>query len=514
MITIANTGVTSVGLSLPVSLFSITIPTVTTTGTLTAVLQSQTGNTVFAAPDAMSGVPSFRSVVFNDLPSPGTNALYYIDGSGNLGASSLSLSLLVPSAEFAISGSPITNPTGTFTITKQTQVAKSVWIGPTSGGPAVPTFRTLTLSDLSPLGLTNGQVLTGVTAGAPVGKTLVAGTNMMITEMAGSFVFESMAVTAISSIGMVVPSYLSVSPATLTTSGTFTISSTSQSANRFLAGPTSGGAAVPTFRAMTYADLPSLADGQLYIGSTGMPPVPSQLTAGSLITITPGPGTSTISSTALGSVTLDMPTAVFDVMSTSGTNTQTLSVTFDTQAPNTVFAGPASGGAATPTFRTLVAADFAAAPNMAEAMGEVAGFQVSSSTITFSGVSDGTTFMEEAVQVTTLSAGAMSFDMPADGRLRYTGTATVFCHCAVTITLSSASPNQRFVLGIGHNGVAVDATKVMQETKASDDRQSTAIHGYIQMSTNDYISLYVGNMMSTTSFQLYSTNVFAMCMIV
>lgn len=360
-LTISNTGVTSVGLSLPASLFSITIPTVTTTGTLTAVLQSQAANTVFAAPDAMSGVPSFRSLVFDDLPSPGINSLYYIDGAGNLGAASLSLDLIVPASEFSVLGAPITNPTGSFVLVKQPQANHAVWIGPTTGGPTPPTFRTLGLSDLSPLGLTNGQVLTGVTGGDPVGKTLVAGMNMIITEMGGSFVFDSTAIAAISSIGMVVPSYLSVSPATLTTSGTFTISSNTQSANRFLAGPTSGGAAVPTFRAMTYADLPPLSNGQLYIGSTGMSPVPSQLTAGSLITITPGPGTSTVSSTALGSITLNMPTAVFDVMSTSGMNTQTLSVTFDTQAPNTVFAGPASGGAATPTFRPLASADLPAA---------------------------------------------------------------------------------------------------------------------------------------------------------
>lgn len=360
-LTISNTGVTSVGLSLPASLFSITMPTVTTTGTLTAVFQSQAANTVFAAPDAMSGVPSFRSLVFDDLPSPGINSLYFIDGAGNLGASSLSLDLIVPASEFSVLGAPITNPSGSFVLVKQPQANHAVWIGPTMGGPTPPTFRTLGLSDLSPLGLTNGQVLTGVTGGDPVGKTLVAGVNMIITEMAGSFVFDSTTVDAITNISMVVPSYLSVSPATLTTSGTFTISSNTQSANRFLAGPTSGPAAVPTFRTMTYADLPPLANGQLYIGSTGMAPVPSQLTAGSLITITPGPGTSTVSSTALGSITLNMPTAVFDVMSTSGMNTQTLSVTFDNQAPNTFFAGPTSGGAATPTFRPLVTADLPAA---------------------------------------------------------------------------------------------------------------------------------------------------------
>lgn len=358
-IVVANTGVTSVGLSLPLSLFSITVPSVTTTGTLTAVLQSQGANTFFAAPDGTAGTPSFRAIEFTDLPlgPGGPNSLYYVDGTGNLTSAPLSLALAAPVAEFSVSGSPITAPTGTFTLTKATQVAHSIWIGPNGGPAAQPTFRTLVLPDLSPLGLTNGQVLTGVTAGAPVGKTLVAGMNMIITEMAGSFVFDSTSVDFISNVSMTVPSYLSVSPMTLTSSGTFSITSNTQSARTFLAGPTTGPATDPAFRTITYGDLPALADGQFYIGSTGLAPMANQLTAGTLITITPGPGTSTVSSTALGTVTLNMPTAVFDVASVSAVNSLTLTVTFDTQAPNTFFAGPTSGGAATPTFRPLVTAD-------------------------------------------------------------------------------------------------------------------------------------------------------------
>lgn len=360
---LANTGVTSVGLSLPLSLFSITVPSVTTTGTLTAVLETQAANTFFAAPDGIAGQPTFRTIEFSDLPTGpgGPNSLYYVDGSGNLTSAALSLALTMPVSEFSVIGSPITSPSGTFSVAKANQVAHSVWIGPLSGPAAQPTFRTLALSDLAPLGLTTGQVLTGITAGDPVGKTLIAGTNMVITELAGSFVFDSTSLDAISNITVTVPSYLTVTPATLTTSGTFDITANAQSANRFLGGPTSGGAAVPTFRALENADLPSLADGQFFIGVTGGAPVSSQLTAGSLITITPGPGTSTVSTTALGMVTLDMPTAVFDVASASGLNTQTFTVTFDTQLANNVFAGPSSGGAMIPSFRSLVALDI---PNL------------------------------------------------------------------------------------------------------------------------------------------------------
>ena len=61
----------------------------------------------------------------------------------------------------------------------------------------------------------------------------------------------------------------------------------------------------------------------------------------------------------VGSITLNTPSSVFsnpiNFSVSSGTATGTLSL--NTQTANTVFAGPASGAVATPTFRALVAAD-------------------------------------------------------------------------------------------------------------------------------------------------------------
>lgn len=65
-ITINNTGVTSVGLSLP-AMFTVTNSPVTTTGTLTATLASQTANTIFAAPSGSAGAPTFRTLTATDL---------------------------------------------------------------------------------------------------------------------------------------------------------------------------------------------------------------------------------------------------------------------------------------------------------------------------------------------------------------------------------------------------------------------------------------------------------------
>jgi hypothetical protein len=64
--------VASVGLSLP-SMFTVANSPVTTTGTLTATLASQTANTVLAAPNGAAGAPTFRTLVSADIPTLNQN---------------------------------------------------------------------------------------------------------------------------------------------------------------------------------------------------------------------------------------------------------------------------------------------------------------------------------------------------------------------------------------------------------------------------------------------------------
>lgn len=60
--------VTSVALSLP-GIFSVSGSPVTTSGTLSATLVSQSQNLVFASPNGSAGAPTFRSLVSADIPS-------------------------------------------------------------------------------------------------------------------------------------------------------------------------------------------------------------------------------------------------------------------------------------------------------------------------------------------------------------------------------------------------------------------------------------------------------------
>jgi hypothetical protein len=68
--------VTSVGLALPGSVFSISGSPVTTTGTLTGAFVNQNANTVFAGPTSGGqNTPAFRALVGADLPNPSASTL-------------------------------------------------------------------------------------------------------------------------------------------------------------------------------------------------------------------------------------------------------------------------------------------------------------------------------------------------------------------------------------------------------------------------------------------------------
>lgn len=160
------------------------------------------GTYTFVIYDPIGRIPT---TIFPDQP-------VVTQGGGSL--TSVALSMPV---EFSVSGSPITSA-GTLTVTKANENANAVYAGPSSGGPAPPTFRALGSSDL-PAGVVSSVAI----------------------STAGSSSVLSITVTG--------------SP--ITSSGTITIPVTfvNFSANTFLAGPTTGAAAVPTARAMVAADI-------------------------------------------------------------------------------------------------------------------------------------------------------------------------------------------------------------------------------------------------------------------
>lgn len=106
-------GVTSVGLALP-NIFTVSGSPVTTTGTLTAVLATETANRIFAGPASGSAAaPTFRSIVAADLPA----LVYTVNGStGTVVISAGSLDSQSPNASaLAFSGTTLSTQSASAT---------------------------------------------------------------------------------------------------------------------------------------------------------------------------------------------------------------------------------------------------------------------------------------------------------------------------------------------------------------------------------------------------------------
>ena len=215
-------------------------------------------------------------------PDSGTSgnwiALYpQTSGSGSVTSVGLTTS---PVGMFTVTNSPITT-SGNIDLDFGTKNANTVLAGPASGGAASPSFRALVLADL-PAGVGTGTV---------------------------------------TSVAMTVPNIFAIAGSPITTTGTLAVTLATQSANLVFAGPTTGSAATPTFRALVTADLPA------------------------------GVGSGTVTSVGLSSP------SIFTVSGSPVTSSGTLSFSLNSQEPRLFFAGPLTGSPAAPTFRVIAWSD-------------------------------------------------------------------------------------------------------------------------------------------------------------
>jgi len=260
--------------------------------------------------DTTNGAASFSLQVNYSaaevLFSNQTNWLINSDQTSASGAGTVtSVGLTMPTALFAtpVVGSPITI-SGTFAPALATQSANTIFAGPSSGSLATPTFRSLVNADFP---------VSGVTAGTYNNVTV----NAQGIVTSGSNVSYG----TVTSVALTMPSIFSVGGSPITTSGTLAVTLADETANFVFAGPTTGAATTPTFRALVAADLPA--------------------------------GTGTVTSFSAGDLS-----PVFTTNVANPTTTPALTFSLSTQSANKVFAGPTTGSAAAPTFRSLVNADF------------------------------------------------------------------------------------------------------------------------------------------------------------
>lgn len=135
-------------------------------------------------------------------------------------------------------------------------IASNRVLGNNTEGTATPSAITAS-NVLDMIGSTQGEVLYRNAEGWSV---LTPGTNGQFLQTQGSGANPRWATTGsgtVTSVGLSMPGTFGVSGSPVTGSGTLTVSLVNQNANLVFAGPSSGGAAAPTFRSLAATDLPA-----------------------------------------------------------------------------------------------------------------------------------------------------------------------------------------------------------------------------------------------------------------
>jgi hypothetical protein len=253
-ITVANTGVLSniagAGISVSGATGNVTI-------TNTGVLSFAGGTTGLTPAAATTGAVTLTGTLI--AANGGTGFASYAVGDLLYANTTTTLAKLpdVATGNALISGGVNTAPSwGKIGLTTHVSGVLPIANGGTNG-TATPTAYGVSYGTGSAYAFTaagtTGQILTATTGGAPTwAAPATSGT--------------------VTSVGLALPAQFTVTNSPVTSSGTLTGSWNTQTANFVLAGPTTGAAAVPTFRALVSGDIPSLS----YVTSvTGTAPVVS-----------------------------------------------------------------------------------------------------------------------------------------------------------------------------------------------------------------------------------------------
>lgn len=145
--TYLTSAVTSVGLSLP-SIFSVTVSPITSTGSLTATLASQTANTVFAAPNGSNGTPTFRSLEKTDIPGVNNSLVLKADSGTTEGTDLYTFDGSAAKTLNLIGGTNITisKSAGAWTITGAATGVTSLSFGSTGLTPSTGSTGSITVA--------------------------------------------------------------------------------------------------------------------------------------------------------------------------------------------------------------------------------------------------------------------------------------------------------------------------------------------------------------------------------
>ena len=227
-------------------------------------------------------------------------------------------------------------------------------LGNIIGSTAAPVGVTLSALLDHVIGNTRGSIITRTAASWVILAPGSAGTFLEANGAGADLGWGVAGAGTVTSVALTMPAQFGVSGSPVTGAGTLAVAWNTEAANLVLAGPSSGSAAVPIFRALAAADLPLAT-----LSAFG-----AVKPDGTTITISGGVISSSGGGGGVTSVGLSLP-ADFTVSGSPVTTSGTLTAVWANESAHVVHAGPASGGAAAPTWRALVAADLPVATSSA-----------------------------------------------------------------------------------------------------------------------------------------------------
>lgn len=115
---------------------------------------------------------------------------------------------------------------------------------------------------------------------------------------------------------------------------------------------------------------------------------------------------------------------------------------------------------------------------------------------------------------TNKMGGGAYFDMPANGQLRYIGTATQKMHCAISISGQVGAANKEWNLDLHQNATPIPLSVFRFENPTGSGSTAglitVAYHVAVTLATNDYLHAYIGNISDTTDMNILNLNIVCM----
>jgi len=132
--------------------------------------------------------------------------------------------------------------------------------------------------------------------------------------------------------------------------------------------------------------------------------------------------------------------------------------------------------------------------------------------ITIAAVSDDEMSNLVPVDVVTELRNANNMDMPTNGSLRYTGTITVACHVAVSMSVTpNSGTGQIAVTYLSVDGELGTKSKMVRKFQNAGDVGNVVFHAFPLIQPNQVMSIVIGNTVATNDFDIVTMNLVAIC---